>query len=142
MEDLNIAALLHDIGKIGVPESILNKKGELNEAEKRKINEHPLIGASILEPIKELSRAIDGVKYHHEHFDGTGYPEGLKGESIPIISAIVAVADSYDAMTTNRPYRPALTKKQAVEEIRKCSKVQFHPVVTKAIIELYTEGKL
>ncbi|MDD5005585.1 MAG: HD domain-containing protein [Candidatus Omnitrophica bacterium] len=142
LDDLNIAALLHDIGKIGVPENILNKKGELNDEERRKINEHPLIGAGIIEPIEDLKRAIDGVKYHHEHFDGTGYPEGLKGNRIPLIAAIIAVTDSYDAMTTNRPYRPALNKKEAVEEIRKFSGVQFHPLVVKALVELYEEGGL
>jgi HD-GYP domain-containing protein (c-di-GMP phosphodiesterase class II) len=142
LEDLNISALLHDIGKIGVPESILNKKGELNAEEKRKINEHPIIGAAILEHIEDLKRAIEGVKYHHERFDGTGYPEGLKGERIPLVSAIISVADSYDAMTTTRPYRPALNKKQAVDEIRKCINTQFHPVVAKALVELYEEGNL
>jgi HD-GYP domain-containing protein (c-di-GMP phosphodiesterase class II) len=142
MEDLNIAALLHDIGKIGVPEEILNKKGMLNDEEKMKMNEHPLVGAAILEPIEDLKMAIDGVKYHHERFDGTGYPEGLKGKSIPLISCIIAVADSYDAMTTNRPYRPALSKKEAVEEIGKCANRQFHPLVAKALVELYEEGEL
>jgi HD-GYP domain-containing protein (c-di-GMP phosphodiesterase class II) len=142
LEDLNISALLHDIGKIGVSENILNKKGGLNADEKRKINEHPLIGAAILEPIEDLKKAIEGVKYHHERFDGTGYPEGLKGERIPLIPAIIAVSDSYDAMTTDRPYRPALTKKQAIEEIRQCINTQFHPVVAKVLIELYEEGNL
>ncbi len=124
LDDVNISALLHDIGKIGIPENILNKRGLLNDEERRKINEHPLIGATILEPIKELKRSIEGVKYHHERFDGTGYPEGLKGTNIPLISSIIAVADSYDAMTTNRPYRPALTKKQAIDEIRRGNGVQ------------------
>jgi len=142
LDDLNISALLHDIGKIGVPEHILNKKGELNEEERRKINEHPLIGAAILEPIEDLKRAIDGVKYHHERFDGRGYPEGLKGDRIPLVASIIAVADSYDAMTTNRPYRPALNKKQAVDEIHKCIDTQFQPLVAKALIELYEEGCL
>jgi HD-GYP domain-containing protein (c-di-GMP phosphodiesterase class II) len=142
LDDLNISALLHDIGKIGVPENILNKNGELNGTERRKINEHPLIGAAILEPIEDLKRVIDGVKYHHERFDGTGYPEGLKGDRIPLISSIIAVADSYDAMTTNRPYRPALTKKQAIDEVDKCINKQFHPLVAKTLVELYEEGEL
>ena len=142
LDDVNISALLHDIGKIGIPENILNKRGLLNDEERRKINEHPLIGATILEPIKELKRSIEGVKYHHERFDGTGYPEGLKGANIPLISSIIAVADSYDAMITNRPYRPALTKKQAIDEIRRGNGVQFHPVVAKTIIELHSEGRL
>lgn len=142
LEDLNISGLLHDIGKIGVPEYILNKRERLTEDEKRRINEHPLIGASILDPIKDLRKAIDGVLYHHERFDGTGYPMGLKGENIPLISAIIAVADSYDAMITNRPYRPALSKEKTIEEIQKASGTQYNPLVVKALVELYYEKSL
>jgi putative nucleotidyltransferase with HDIG domain len=142
LEELNIAALLHDIGKIGVPEYILNKRGSLSDDERRRINEHPIIGASILEPIGELKRAIEGVKYHHERFDGTGYPEGLKGHYIPLIASIIAVADSYDAMNTNRPYRPAFTKEQVIEEIKKGMGTQFNPLAAKVLIELHNEGSL
>ncbi|MBL7129867.1 MAG: HD domain-containing protein [Candidatus Omnitrophica bacterium] len=142
LEELNIAALLHDIGKIGVPEYILNKRGTLSDEEKRRINEHPLIGTAILEPIRELTRAIEGVKYHHEHFDGTGYPEGLKGHYIPLMACIIAVADSYDAMNTNRPYRPALSKEQTIDEIKKGMGTQFHPLSAKVLVELYSEGSL
>lgn len=142
MEDLNMSALLHDIGKIGVPEYILNKKDRLNDEERKRINEHPLIGASILEPIQDFQRVREGVKYHHERQDGKGYPEGRKGKDLPLISSIIAVADSYDAMTTHRPYRAALEKAQAIEEVKKCSGSQFHPLVAKALFELYEEGSL
>jgi len=142
IEDLNIAALLHDIGKIGVPEEILNKKGLLTEEERKKINEHPLIGAAIIQPIRDIQRILHGVKYHHERFDGKGYPEGLKESQIPLIAAVIAVADSYDAMTTNRPYRPALSKSQAIQEVRRCSGTQFHPQAAKALEILFNEGEL
>ena len=142
LEELNMAALLHDIGKIGIPEYILNKRGKLSDDERRRINEHPIIGAAILEPIEDLRRAIEGVKYHHERFDGTGYPDGIKGHFVPLIASIIAVADSYDAMNTNRPYRPALTKKQIIDEIKKGMGTQFHPLAAKALIELLNENSI
>lgn len=141
-DNLHIASLLHDIGKIGIPESILNKSAELTSEERKKINEHCLIGAMILDPIKDLRDAIPGIKYHHEWFDGRGYPEGLKGEQIPFIAAIIAVADCFDAMTTDRPYRKAFSKEQAIVELMQCSGSQFHPQVVKATIALYKRGEL
>jgi HD-GYP domain-containing protein (c-di-GMP phosphodiesterase class II) len=140
IETLHIASLLHDIGKIGVPESILNKNGPLTEEERKKINEHSLIGAMILEPIKDLGDVIAGVKYHHERWDGKGYPEGLKGDDIPFLATIIAVADSYDAMTTDRPYRKAFTKDQAAAELERCSGTQFNPQVVKSALALYKRG--
>jgi len=104
-EDIKLAALLHDIGKIGVPEAILNKQGPLSTEEWERIKQHPLIGVNILQPIHELKTAILGVKYHHERFDGKGYPEGLRGGSIELGARILAVSDTFDAMTTDRPYR-------------------------------------
>ncbi|MDP3142698.1 MAG: HD domain-containing protein [Candidatus Omnitrophota bacterium] len=142
LENLHIASLLHDIGKIGIPEIILNKIEKLTDEEFKIIREHPMKGVTILQPIKELSECIQGVKYHHERYDGTGYPEGLKGDQIPLIASIISVADSYDAMTTDRPYRKALTKEQAIAEIEKYSGRQFHPKIAAALIELYKEGKL
>lgn len=142
LENLHIAALLHDIGKIGVPEAILNKEGSLVEEEWEKIKMHPAIGASILQPIRELEYAIQGVKYHHESFDGKGYPEGLNGDSIPLIAAIISVADSFDAMITDRPYRRAKTKKETIAEIQNLSGQQFNPQVVSAILCLYQEGKI
>ncbi|MFH1355223.1 MAG: HD domain-containing phosphohydrolase, partial [Candidatus Omnitrophota bacterium] len=117
LEDLHVASLLHDIGKIGIPEAILNKNDKLTPEEVCKIKQHPTVGTTILQPIRELDRAILGVKYHHERFDGGGYPDGLKGEEIPIIAAIISAADAFDAMTSDRPYRKALTTTEAIEEI-------------------------
>ncbi|MFH0877480.1 MAG: HD-GYP domain-containing protein [Candidatus Omnitrophota bacterium] len=139
-ENLHIASLLHDIGKIGVCETILNKKGGLTEEERKRINDHCAIGVMILEPIKDLKDVIAGVKYHHERYDGKGYPEGLKGDQTPLVAAIIAVADSYDAMTTDRPYRSALTKEQATAELERCSGSQFHPEIVKATVSLFEHG--
>jgi len=142
LENLHIAGLLHDIGKIGIPESILNKQAPLTPEERKKIEEHPLIGITILQPIKELEESIKGVKYHHERYDGSGYPEGIKGDKIPLIAAIIAGADTYDAMITDRPYRKALTKEAAVAEIKRVSGKQLAPPIVEAIVGLYQEGKL
>ncbi len=141
-EDLEIASVLHDIGKIGIPESILNKQGPLNPEEWNTMKEHTVIGEKILESIQELENCVKGVKYHHERYDGTGYPEGLKGDQIPLIAAIIAVADSYDAMVSDRPYRKGLPQEKAMDEIEKLAGKQFHPDVAVAMVELYREGKL
>jgi len=141
IESLHIASLLHDVGKIGIPEQILNKRGSLTIGERNKIEEHPLIGVTILKPIKELEHSLAGIKYHHERPDGLGYPEGLKGDAIPLIASIISVADSFDAMTSDRPYRQALYKNDAVKEIKKLSNLQFNPRVTEAFLELCQEGK-
>lgn len=142
LEDLHIASLLHDIGKIGVPESILNKDGPLDNEERKKMQEHSVLGATILQPIRELEHSILGVKYHHEKYDGSGYPEGLKADKIPLIAAIISVADSFDAMTSDRPYRKGLPAERAIEEIRLLSGKQFHPLVAEVFCELYKEGKI
>ncbi len=142
LENLHIASLLHDIGKIGVPEHILNKRSGLTIGERNRIKEHPMIGVNILKPIKELESSMLGVRYHHERFDGLGYPEGLKGEQIPLLASIISVADSFDAMTTDRPYRPALVRDEAINEIRKLSGQQFCPRVADTFLELCQEGKI
>lgn len=137
LDNLHIASLLHDIGKIGIPEYILNKRGELTVGERNKIKKHPLIGAAILKPIKELEEPLLGIRYHHERYDGQGYPDGLKGENIPLIASIISVADSFDAMITDRPYRQALDRASAAAEIRRLSSKQFHPKVAEAFCELF-----
>jgi len=142
MENLHIASLLHDIGKIGIAESILNKNGPLDEEEKKIMQSHAVKGANILGKIKELDDAIVGVKYHHEKYDGSGYPEGLKGSEIPMIAAVIAVADAFDAMTTDRPYRKGLSKEEAAKEIETLKGKQFEPQATEALLELYREGGL
>jgi HD-GYP domain-containing protein (c-di-GMP phosphodiesterase class II) len=141
-EHLHIASLLHDIGKIGIPETILNKNAPLNAEEKKCMQDHPIVGVTILQPIKELENAILGVKYHHERYDGSGYPEGLSGKQIPLIASIISVADTFDAMTTNRPYRHGLSQAEAVKEIQRVSGRQFDPEIAAALVELFSEEKL
>ena len=141
-EKLKIASLLHDIGKIGVSEKILNKKGFLTKEERKEIEKHPLLGAEIMKPVEEFKDIIEAVKHHHERYDGKGYPDGLKGRKIPFLSAIISVADAYDAMTSERPYRSALSKEEAIKVAESQSKKQFHPLVVKALLKLYKKGKL
>jgi len=142
IENLRVAALLHDIGKIGIPEEILNKKGILTGKEREFIFKHPLIGANILSPIGEFKEIIIGIKHHHERYDGKGYPSGLKREETPLIAAIIAVADSYDAMTTDRPYKKALSKDDALKEIKRNSGKQFNPRVVGAFVEAFEGNKI
>jgi len=141
-ENLQIAGLLHDVGKIGVPEEILLKAGKLTEEEFKKMKQHTLRGVEILKHIPEFEECLDGVKYHHERYDGTGYPDGLKGEEIPMIAAILAVADTMDAMTSDRPYRKGLSKEVAISEIKRNAGIQFNPVVVRALLELYEQNKI
>ena len=122
---LKIAAVLHDIGKIGIEDQILKKPAQLSPEEYDVIKHHSDLGAEIIEHIRQLKEIVPGVKYHHEQVNGRGYPNGLKGEDIPMIAKIVSVSDTYDAMTTDRPYRSALTKEAAVRELKRCSGTQF-----------------
>ena len=145
LENLRISSLLHDIGKIGVPEKILNKDDLLNEEEREAMKKHTLIGANILSSIDEFQVPILGVKYHHEHHDGSGYPEGLKGEKIPLIAQIIAVADTFDAITTKRPYRRGsglLSKEEAARLIESEKNKQFNPLVADAFLNAYKKGKI
>ncbi|MFA5008656.1 MAG: HD domain-containing phosphohydrolase [Candidatus Omnitrophota bacterium] len=143
LENLKIAALFHDIGKIGIPESILNKEMALSDEEKKIIQNHPLIGANILNHIEEFKEALEGVRYHHEKYDGTGYPFHLKGRKIPLIASIIALADTFDAMVTDRPYRRAVSQDKAIEEIKKAKGIQFAPFVVDAFLNIYhSKGNL
>ncbi|MBQ3943433.1 MAG: HD domain-containing protein [Elusimicrobia bacterium] len=139
---LRFSALLHDIGKIGIPESILNKAGHLLPEETKLIEKHPTLGADILEPIKEFKNISLGVKYHHERYDGSGYPCGLSGTDIPLIATIISVADAYDAMTSDRPYRKGLSKEDAVKEIVANKNKQFSPIVVDAFLKAISNKEL
>ncbi len=140
MEDLYVAGTLHDIGKIGVPESILNKPGRLTPEEYALVKRHPVDGVAILKPLSELERSMAGIRYHHERHDGKGYPDGLKGDEIPIIAAIIAVADTFDSIVTQRPYRPSRTPQQALEEILNNRGTQFHPEVVDVLERVFNAG--
>jgi diguanylate cyclase (GGDEF)-like protein/putative nucleotidyltransferase with HDIG domain len=139
LEGVNTGALLHDIGKLGVPEYVLLKPGRLTDEEFDKIKKHPEIGAAILDPVEFPWPVLPGVKYHHEKWDGTGYPEGLKGLDIPLVARILAVADVYDALTSSRSYRGAWTHERALEVIRKDAGTHFDPVIA-AAFEQVIEG--
>jgi len=139
---LKISAVLHDIGKIGIDDQILRKTERLNSDEFSEIKRHVNIGAEIIDHVKQLRSIIPGVKYHHEMIDGTGYPEGLKGEKIPIIAKIVSVTDTFDAMTTDRPYRKALSKEMAINELRRCSGTQFDREVVEAFIKAFEKREI
>jgi HD-GYP domain-containing protein (c-di-GMP phosphodiesterase class II) len=119
------AALLHDIGKIGILDEILNKPGILDSSERELIKTHPQLSRTIVGHVSSLTPCLQAILHHHERWDGTGYPSGLKGESIPIEARILAIADSFDAMISKRPYRNPLSCKEAVEELRRCSGSQF-----------------
>ncbi len=140
LENLKLAAILHDIGKIGISDSILLKKGNLSDNEFKVIQNHPMLGAEILSHIKQLKDIIPGVKHHHEKFDGSGYPEGLKGEEIPLIARIIAVADTFDAMTTNRPYRKGLSPKEALNELENKAGTQFDERIVSAFKKVLSRG--
>lgn len=139
---LRIASVLHDIGKISIGDEILKKPDRLSPEEFDAIKRHSSMGAEIIEHIRQLKEVVPGVKYHHEHIDGGGYPNGLRGKDIPIIAKIVAVADAYDAMTTDRPYRKALEKEAAIEELRKSSGTQLDKDVVEAFIQVYQKGEI
>jgi HD-GYP domain-containing protein (c-di-GMP phosphodiesterase class II) len=133
--------LLHDIGKIGIPERLLLKTGPLNPSEWDVMRTHPIVGAHIVTPIRVLGDAVDVVRFHHERFDGGGYPHGLKGEAIPLAARIFSVVDAYDAMTSDRPYRQAREPEDAIEELVRCSGSQFDPDVIEAFVVLSEENE-
>ena len=127
VEEIEIACLFHDIGKIRIPDSILHKKGRLDPDEFREMRRHPEYGAEILIKARSLFKYIPAVRHHHEWYDGSGYPEGLSRDAIPEEAAILSLADAYDAMTSDRPYRDALAKERALTIIRESAGRQFHP---------------
>ena len=139
IENIRLAALLHDIGKVGTSESILSKPSRLTQEERDQLRLHPLVATSILEPIAPLKGATAYIRHVHERYDGNGYPDGLEGEEIPLGARIITVADAFDAMTSERPYRPALETEAVLIHLRKEAGKQFDPLVVEAFLELYKE---
>jgi HD-GYP domain-containing protein (c-di-GMP phosphodiesterase class II) len=133
---LALGAPLHDVGKIHVAASILRKAGALDADELAEIRRHPVVGASLVGRVRSLRHAVGCVLHHHERWDGGGYPHGLRGEQIPLEARILAVADAYDAMTSTRPYRVALTRAEALRELDRCTGSQFDPRVGEAFLAL------
>ncbi|MEW6516598.1 MAG: HD domain-containing phosphohydrolase [candidate division FCPU426 bacterium] len=133
---LNKACMLHDLGKIGIDDSILQKVTPLTFEERKNIERHPVIGSQILRSVRSLWEVADIVRYHHERYDGSGYPDRLKGEEIPLLARVLALADSFDAMTSDRPYRQALTLEQAVNQLKGGAATQFDPVLVEVFLRL------
>jgi HD-GYP domain-containing protein (c-di-GMP phosphodiesterase class II) len=134
INQIKIAGLMHDIGKIGIAESILNKKEKLTADEWKELERHPEIGYRILSSVNEFSEIAEYVLGHHEKWDGSGYPKGLGGQKIPLQSRIIAVADAFDAMTSERTYKEKISEKEAVDELRRGAGKQFDPNVVAAFI--------
>ena len=141
-DNIYYVALLHDIGKIGIPDNVLHKPGRLSKEEYELVKQHPTVGADILRDIKAFPGIDIGAHYHHERYDGLGYPEGLKGSQIPEVARIIAVADSYDAMNSNRVYRHHFKKDIIIREIEGCKGSQFDPVIADAMITLIKQNKI
>ena len=139
---LKAISVLHDIGKIAIDDQILNKPGKLNDEEWEAIKRHPEIGYRILSSSPEYISIAEDILYHHERYDGKGYPRGLKGEEIPIRARIITIADSFDAMISDRPYRKALANEEALSEIKRCAGSQFDPKIAQLFIELYKEERI
>jgi HD-GYP domain-containing protein (c-di-GMP phosphodiesterase class II) len=142
LESLEVGARLHDVGKVSVPDTVLRKEGGLSPEEWAVMREHPAMGAKALAPIASLlgREAVEIARHHHERWDGEGYPEGLRGEEIPLLARIVAVADAYEAMTSDRPYRRALSPEEAARRIREGAGAQFDPEVVEAFLRAWRRG--
>lgn len=134
MMTLELAAQLHDVGKIGTPDSVLQKPDTLTDDEWVDVLKHPALGGAFLACVPELCEIASVVRHHHEHFDGTGYPDGLQGDAIPLFSRIITVADAYDAMTSERPYRPAMAHDAAAEELERHGGTQFDPAMVNHLL--------
>jgi putative nucleotidyltransferase with HDIG domain len=135
VEELRLAAVLHDVGKIGIPERILNKQGALEPEEFEVMKAHAVLGAKILEPLRSLPRIQRIVRHHHERWDGSGYPDGLVGEAPPLAARLIAIADAFDTMVSQRTYKLARSRQEAFEELRRCSGTQFDPDLVEAFLE-------
>lgn len=142
LEAAQLAGLLHDVGKIGIDDAILNKPSSLTDEEFVIMKSHADIGINILKPIKGLKEIADGAKYHHEKYDGSGYPYKLKGEEIPLLGRIIAVADAYDTMVTNRPYKAGRKPDEAFAELERCSGTHFDPDAVAMFLKAYRNGNI
>jgi diguanylate cyclase (GGDEF)-like protein len=138
-QTIRIAGILHDVGKIGVPDEILRKPGQLTADERAIMQQHPVFGGMIVGVMPGMETVVEGVRYHHEHWDGTGYPDRLNGEAIPLLGRLMAVADAYSAMTTDRPYRKKMTPKQALAEIQRGIGTQFDPTMAETFIRVHQD---
>jgi putative nucleotidyltransferase with HDIG domain len=136
IQKIRLASILHDIGKIGIPEQVLRKPAKLSAEEFEYIKSHPTIAARMLEPLDVLKPLVPWIEFHHERYDGKGYPKGIDGNVIPLGAKIISVADSFDAMTSDRPYRTALSQDVAISEIRQNAGTQFDPVVAKTFLKV------
>jgi putative nucleotidyltransferase with HDIG domain len=142
IELLRVGAALHDIGKLAVPDRILRKPGPLDDAEFAEMRRHPEEGARMVAGVRALRLAVPAVLYHHERWDGAGYPVGVEGEGIPSEARVLAVVDAFDAMTTDRAYRRAIADELAVAELERCSGTQFDPEVVRTFAEAWRDGSL
>ncbi|WP_102401111.1 bifunctional diguanylate cyclase/phosphohydrolase [Haloimpatiens massiliensis] len=134
-------AYMHDIGKINIPEEVINKRMPLTKAEWEMLKQHPQKGVDIIKPVESLKDTIPLILHHHERYDGTGYPKGLSGEDIPYLARVLTVVDSFDAMTSNRPYNTKKSYDEAIEELKKCSGTQFDPILAERFIEVIVSNK-
>jgi HD-GYP domain-containing protein (c-di-GMP phosphodiesterase class II) len=137
---VRIAAFLHDIGKVGVPTDLLLREGALAKTEREVVEQHPEIGSRLLKPLAIPSSVATAIRHHHEWWDGTGYPDGLSGEEIPLIGRIIAVTDAFDTMSCDRPYRAALDRNVICGELRRFSGVQFDPDLAKEFLRILDTG--
>jgi putative nucleotidyltransferase with HDIG domain len=142
VERVRVAAQLHDVGKIGIEDRVLKKPGAMTPDEFRLMKAHATKGANILRPVRQLSNVLAGIELHHESLDGRGYPYGLRGEEIPLLARIVTVADTFDAMTTDRPYQAAMEPAYVVAKIRSLAATKFDPVAVQALGKLFERGEL
>ncbi len=142
LDALRLGGSLHDVGKIAVNSSLLRKPGPLSEEELAEIRTHPVAGARLIESVPDFHSALPYVLHHHERWDGTGYPHGLGGEEIPVEARLLGVADAFDAMTSDRSYRPALSVEQALAELERCAGTQFDPELTETFVEGWRSGSI
>ena len=142
LDALRLGGALHDIGKIAVNSSVLRKPGALTEEELAQIRTHPVAGARLIEAVEDFRRALPYVLHHHERWDGAGYPHGLRGEEIPFEARLLGVADAFDAMTSDRSYRPALLVEQALAELERCAGSQFDPELAEMFVAGWRAGNV